>query len=195
MKTILKLSLVLLIITALLLPSCNSGLSITKRRYNKGYYVEHFSKKHAQQHSRENLANANRQKNNVKNNEYNSKTFETNSSEPASVSENNVITANAAPAANKAAKKAEKSISNKSESLIPVEFIKDPAKSFRSLTEKINKDGPVGAALSLLWILIVILLVVYIAGLLLDNFGLGWAIHILLVVILVLFILWLLRIL
>ncbi|MBA3665465.1 MAG: hypothetical protein H0W61_14815 [Bacteroidetes bacterium] len=55
--------------------------------------------------------------------------------------------------------------------------------------------GPVGAVLSLFWIVIVVLLAIYLIGLFFNGYGSGSLIHILAVVVLVLFVLWLLRIL
>jgi len=52
-----------------------------------------------------------------------------------------------------------------------------------------------GAALSLLWIVIVIILILWLVGILAGGFGLGGLLNILLIIALVLLILWLLRIL
>jgi Family of unknown function (DUF5670) len=54
-------------------------------------------------------------------------------------------------------------------------------------------DGA-GAALSLLWIVIVIILIIWLIGILAGNFGLGGLINLLLLIALILLILWLLRI-
>jgi Flp pilus assembly protein TadB len=62
------------------------------------------------------------------------------------------------------------------------------------ITDVKKQDDVARDALSLLWILIVALLIIYIVGLILDSFGIGPVIHILGVVVLVLLILWLLRI-
>jgi len=80
-------------------------------------------------------------------------------------------------------------------SLHPASFLTNPVQSFTQLKKHIAASPAAGEALSMLWILAVIILVVYIAGLLLDNFGAGWIIHLLLVAALVIFLLWLLRIL
>jgi hypothetical protein len=55
--------------------------------------------------------------------------------------------------------------------------------------------GALGTVLSLFWIVIVALLVVYIVGLVLNGYGFGSLIHILLIVILLLAVLWLLKVL
>jgi hypothetical protein len=192
MKNLFKISLILLV-AGVIFASCNSSLSITKRRYNKGYYVQHSHHKHVSPKDNEPdkvntakkdheeflaLAKASEQE-------------QAGTSGSARPEQPKVI---AAAVGKKKDPTPGDHFSNRSGSLVPVEFVKDPVKSFKALTGKLNA-GPGGEALSLLWILILILLIAYIAGLLLDNFGLGWVIHILLVIILVLLILWLLRIL
>lgn len=68
--------------------------------------------------------------------------------------------------------------------------------SVRAAADKIvnPEAGLVGAALSLFWIVIVIVLVIYLVGLLMNDYGIGNFIHILAVIAVVLLILWLLRI-
>jgi hypothetical protein len=64
----------------------------------------------------------------------------------------------------------------------------------RELKNVLTKDDVARDALSLVWIVIVVLLIVYILGLFLDLFGIGPIFHVLAAIILVLLILWLLRI-
>lgn len=88
-----------------------------------------------------------------------------------------------------------KSGQKKSEiTLTPSSFIINPIQSFTALKKHIEASPAAGEALSMLWLLAVVLLVVYVAGLLLGNTGGGWLIHLLLVAALVVFILWILRI-
>lgn len=72
--------------------------------------------------------------------------------------------------------------------------IKELVKSPFKVTKLVAARGSGDDGRSLIWVLIVILLVIYIAGLLLDTFGLGGLFHILGVIILVLLLLWLLRV-
>ncbi|HXU28576.1 MAG TPA: DUF5670 family protein [Bacteroidia bacterium] len=60
--------------------------------------------------------------------------------------------------------------------------------------KKAAPDDVVVDALSLFWIIILILLILWLVAILTGGWGLGWAIHILLVIALILLILWLLRI-
>jgi hypothetical protein len=57
-----------------------------------------------------------------------------------------------------------------------------------------NSSGDRGAALSLLWIVIVVILILWLIGILAGGFGLGGLINVLLIIALVLLILWLLRV-
>jgi hypothetical protein len=57
-----------------------------------------------------------------------------------------------------------------------------------------HDDGGGRAALSLLWIIIVIILIIWLIGILAGNFGIGPVINVLLIIALILLILWLLRI-
>lgn len=69
--------------------------------------------------------------------------------------------------------------------------------SLKASADKIinPEAGLLGAALSLFWIVIVALLVIYIVGLVLNGYGFGSLIHILGIVVLLLAVLWLLRVL
>jgi hypothetical protein len=172
------------LITVFLFSACNSSLSITKRRYTKGYYIHHPSAPNA-------LATENLLK---KNHKQTATTKEQNTV----AAENEAlasITGPQSPAAASPQKSRTTNAKTPERSLAPSEFITQPVKSFTALKKQIEAHSAVGEALSLLWLLVVILLVVYIAGLLFDNFGAGWIIHLLLVAALVMFILWLLRIL
>jgi hypothetical protein len=188
MKNLFKLSIVLFI-TSIILSSCNSNLSITKRRYSKGYFVERHSNKHNENQEKTKVAK-HRKTEPVRvltNNEL-VKT------EPVkqNTSESRVITAEVN--AEKPAKKTSEIKTNEAKPDL-VSYVKNPVKTFKDLSGKIGTAATGDDALSLLWILILILLIIYVAGLLFDNFGLGSLIHVLAVIALVLLILWLLRIL
>lgn len=187
MNNLLKLSLFFLI-AVFALPSCNSSLSITKRRYTKGFYVHHVSKPSTPKEQQRSWAEPS---NVVKVNaieEYR----RANTANESVNQKQSIVTAEAPQTSGPVENKILQAGSDPSVQLSHA--IRNPVKTFKQLSSEIKSAGPAEGALSLLWILLVILLVAYIAGLLLDNFGIGWLIHILLVIILVLFILWLLRI-
>ncbi len=179
-----RLLLPFVLITVFLFSACNSSLSITKRRYTKGYYIHHPSAPNAL--AAENLLKKNH------------KQTATAKEQNAASAENDFLASKNEPesvAATSAHKNRTTHAKTPERSLAPSAFITRPVQSFTTLKKQIEASAAVGEALSLLWLLIVILLVLYIAGLLFDNFGAGWIIHLLLVAALVLFILWLLRIL
>jgi hypothetical protein len=189
MKNIIK-AISLLIIFGLGLFSCKTA-SIMKRHYNKGYYV---SKKHAPAETKTEETTA---------------AVKTIPSTPGSKSSQNV--------ANITTPEVKKDVVVKDEPLVektktkrsalqenlpsvantfggPKDLFRGVTSTPRDLKKLIAQDDVARDALSLLWILIVILLIVYIIGLLLDLFGLGPIFHILGVIVLVLLLLWLLRI-
>jgi hypothetical protein len=187
----LLLSSVLLLILSLFLESCNSSLSITKRRYHKGYYVHHNTGRSDVASKTTGNSRLSKQKHS--------------SPEAARSQQSSEQTASVEPAGDLPVLTAEAParVSDKDEymsarpsSTLPIELaIKNPVKTIKALTDQIAAHPEAEDALSLLWILLLILAIVYVAGLLLNNFGLGSLIHVLLVIILVLLILWLLRIL
>lgn len=69
-----------------------------------------------------------------------------------------------------------------------------PVKALKVKNVKSGSGATSADALSLFWIVILVLLVLWAAGLISGGWGLGWVINVLLVIALVLLILWLLRI-
>ena len=179
-----RLLLPLLFISALIFSSCNSALSITKRKYMKGYYVHHSNTANAAS-SAKTLTKKHK------------KLTEKKASELEQPRTEAVITLQEDVLKSETHRTILPGTTQKNASLIelsPSTFITNPVQSFKQLKKHIEASPAAGEALSMLWLLAVILLVVYLAGLLLDNFGAGWVIHLLLVAALVIFLLWLLRI-
>lgn len=183
MKNLLKITL-LFIAAGILFASCKT-MSLTKRHYNKGYYVSHSGKK-----SKATAYNLPQQKAEL--------LSPKNISLP--VAKNNdlgLVASNSKPdeIINKETKNV-KDVENKiryagaSGSDIAKEIVKSPFKITKMVPAADRGDD----ALSLIWIVIVVLLILYLFGLLFDGFGLGGLIHVLAVIALVLLILWLLRI-
>jgi hypothetical protein len=192
MKNLLKL-LLLFAATSILFASCKTA-SITKRHYTKGYYVSHSGKKgkNSPATTEKTLPGTNAESLTAK------------ESRPESTDSQNEKSLAMTPPATGTQPliKSEKSTTKK-------EIITDDADNEITLAEPSVKQMVINPfklakvaaardsgddALSLIWLLIVVLLIIYIAGLLLDNFGLGGIIHILGVIILVLLVLWLLHI-
>lgn len=185
MKTFIR-SISLLIILSLGLFSCKTA-SIMKRHYNKGYYV---SKKHKPSETK--TAERTTRKTTVAPDFKPTEEFA-----KVSIPENgkDVIIRD-----EPFSKKAKKGLIKDGTQPIANAFnkLKDPFDGVigmpRQLKETLKQNDVARDALSLLWILILILLIVYVIGLLLDFFGLGPIFHILGVIVLVLLILWLLRV-
>jgi cobalamin biosynthesis Mg chelatase CobN len=175
----------ILTLAGLLLSSCSSNLSFTKRRYTKGYFVEHHQKPSqpiATESSKSKAVNAE--------DKILVQTLTAHKSENETVKNKNVYTASAATAKNKSAKASHKPVSKAD----AVELaIKHPIKAIRTAKD-LGQAATSEDARSLIWIIIVVILILYLLGLLFDGFGLGGLIHILAVIAVVLLILWLLRI-
>ena len=191
MKKLITLS-TICIITSLLFSSCKSNMSVTKRHYNKGYYIAHSKGKQTvtapkeekvvQMKTRNTLYSVQNLPNQNIINGY---------SNPSPVVNNTVITASNE-------KNQSKVVSQKNTKQIlklKNRFITNPVvqiKHAMSETKKISSRDD-GGGLSLFWIVILLLLILWAVGFLFFT-SIGSLIHVLLVIALVLLILWLLRI-
>lgn len=183
------------IVLSLLFISCNSHFSLTKRHYNKGYHISSY-------HTPSSVNKSNKspvvksfvEKPNIEvldkrtiqgeiRNELPSKKTII-SQEP--LADGNLSNKTYIPIAAPTVANTGKPIANPSNTTIG----KITKTGFQNNIQKINSERQH----SLLWIVIVAILIIWLIGFLLDGFGLGWLIHILLVVALVLLILWLLGI-
>ena len=189
-------SLIICVLAALILSSCGSSSFITKRRYTKGYYVSNTHGKH-----------------------------KTPVSTPTGKTERaDVVTISPAPAADPelkapAATAPEKNVLTQKKSASRLDAIKNKIAAKQAVKSHRNNDadqqlsigefkqshnklpslrptaGSDDDALSLFWIVIIVLLVLYLLGVISGGWGLGILIHLLLILALILLILWLLRIL
>lgn len=170
------------LVACVLFSSCSSKLSITKRHYNKGYYVEHTGKTPAFV-KQQSVAT-------TKTPSFNQQTL---------VSQTNKVESIQTPVADKAfnitsntryASAQTRSVQNIN---APAAVTEIPAPLITSsITAVTNvKDGERRATLSLFWLVILIIVILWAFG---FGFGVGVFINILLVVALILLILWLLRI-
>jgi hypothetical protein len=195
MKNLTKL-IAALITTGIIFTSCSSNFSIMKRHYTSGYYIDY---------TRNNKEAIPKVAGNV-------------STTVAATSQPDVAQI-PAPSTNSAQPDKEKkaSIATKLKTAIPKTISQVITKQnqlnrnggINALTKEsttslsqpnsvttITQDGDRGehAALSLLWLVIVIILILWLIGILTGGFGLGGLINLLLVIALILLILWLLRI-
>ena len=185
MKKLITLS-IIFVLTSIVLISCKSSSSVMKRRYNKGYYVHHTAK-----HSEPKPGKT------VKNKEavQSPALAETIVVAPAVKETISPSLPNITAGANTTAKSTVAKHSKNTISTIPAEYsIAKPFKTLKNIGTKINSSDAAGDALSLLWILIVVVLILYLLSFLFNGYGLGGFVHLLAVIFLVLLILWLLRI-
>jgi hypothetical protein len=177
---------VIFLLAGFVFSSCSSNLSITKRRYTKGYFVQHHQKTKPAE-SRSNNKNENQA------------VSAADKYAPPVLSE--VVTAKKlqshAPAliltAEAPKKVADKHVKTSSNAVPLSVAITNPVKALDTASKLVKTAATGDDALSLLWVVIVVILIIYLLGLLFDGFGLGNLIHILAAIALVLLILWLLR--
>jgi len=188
MKNIFKLS-ILLLILSIILNSCKTS-SLTKRHYNNGYHLSHSYKKHKIKPIQtatervETLQTINQVKT-VSGKQKPEQKLLASADRMKSKTQNTSAESNPAKKLTQMLKLGTASLCT-----LPIEKIKKTVKIRPIPSERGAREN---SALSLIWVLIVLLIVAYLIGILLDGFGLGGLIHILGVIIVVLLILWLLR--
>jgi|JI10StandDraft_1071094.scaffolds.fasta_scaffold04060_17 hypothetical protein len=194
MKKIITLNIFCLFVI-MLISSCGTNGSITKRHYTKGYHIAHNKGKHK--------VNAQKERTNIAHQKTTESTILIPSKEI--VKENN---SNNAEVVNSIADKSTLTASSSKKPVViktqsTAKSLLKSAPVFKIFPSKENKHSffsksrPVasdGSGLSLLWIVILVLLILWALGLISGGFGLGGFINILLVIALILLILWLLRI-
>jgi uncharacterized membrane protein len=181
------------IVLCLLLSSCSSNISIVKRHYTKGYYIEYAK-----------LAQTVPQ--NKPERTYERKAMVSTHTIPGLSKELYVKTdfnedikvPDIIPVEKQRKNKAITHVTTKLPITQQLTTTNEPVlQSQRTALSQASDYGEghsERAALSLLWIIILILLILWLVGLLAGGFGLGGLINVLLVIALVLLILWLLRI-
>lgn len=193
MKNLLRI-LIITAITSFALSSCSDKISITKRKYNRGYYVSHSNKRgdvkrpaqapelklEAPVETEIVLAKPPTQQNKV-----------TESDPSLSASTARPIDNNKIMSSKKV--HIDRQVNKKYLKVKQLEKLMPSATYSSDIKKRLNAQSD-SEALSLLWIVIVVVLILYLLGLLFGGFGLGGAIHVLAVIFLVLLILWLLRV-
>ena len=193
MKTLITLSIACL---GILLSSCGSNFTITKRHYNSGYYVDIVKNYKAKSEKKTEVAPALLPQATTASPE---KTIVEQKDVVVNTNQTAGTVNNTSPISTKATKSHSNYMSHKRVKEVPVEqpqIMNKPVvqNDITTAPENISQDDNGRAALSLLWIVIVIVLILWLIGLLADGFGLGGLINLLLVIALILLILWLLRI-
>lgn len=197
MKKVFKLSVICLILS-ILTASCGSSANFTKRRYTKGNYVSYNFKKQSveteQDEEEENTSQIEINETPENTIIASNITINTNS-ELRSTDHTDVL--NTENESNQESNGAEEqkeektkpsSIQKMKNNLNPIVKLKT------TIADKKSKQAPQsdGDALSLLWIVIIVLLILWALGFISGSFG--GLVHLLLVIALILLILWLLRV-
>jgi len=166
----------------IILPSCNSSMSITKRRYNKGYYVQHTKHKQEKKLAKSKAAEKRALT------DYKLKATE---HIPKVTPEVQAPVKKAIAAVSEAPKERH---SVKARAPLPAAALGliSPLKALDTADKLIKMADAGDDALSLLWVVVIVLLIVWLLGILFEVGG-GF-VHILGVIALVLLILWLLKI-
>lgn len=205
MKNLLQIVIVT-IIASFLFSSCARNMSIAKRKYNKGYYISHTGKK-PEVSNKKTAIGLKHEKADTKD----EVATNAGSNVAAPVANQNEVIAESAieqatMLSHKQSAKHKEAISKKEKFVYntfakhtglvsKIERITGNKNLSSKIQTKLSTGGDAaGDVLSLFWIVLLILLLFYLIGLLFEGFGLGWAFHIIGLVLLILFILWLLRV-
>ncbi len=174
------------LIAILLMPSCSSKMGLMKRHYSKGYYVSHSGSKNKTPIAKEESKRVDTEKIEiiqVVSAQPKEKTFE-NQVKPKPTES---IMASAIPT-KKGYVNMERKTNYKSIT------VTKPATEVRKMITQLGTASSDRDGLSLFWLVILVILILWLFGFLAGGFGLGGLINILLVIALILLILWLLRV-
>ena len=194
MKSVLKICLISLM-SGIIFWSCSSKLSVTKRHYSRGYYVAHTTGKPNTSTKHKKISQVPAKSYRDKNSEVRLDKIENTKEINASsdlIANNNVANRNQSnqTLSNKAEKIYAPALSIKHLTIkTPVQELKRAWLSTKSESAHSDREG-----LSLFWLVIVIILILWFFGYIAGWGGTGGLINLLLLVALILLILWLLRI-
>jgi hypothetical protein len=180
------------IIASILFSSCKSNISIAKRHYNKGYYVDYNSGKHD--------AATVKEEKTVQSNTSKPLNFQQDKVAPNSVSmqsdHSSVTEKNITIASNEKTKSTIPSKQNAKQTVkLKIKSITNPAAKIKRSLFGVDMAGTCSAndeGLSVFWVVILVLLILWAIGFI--GYGLVGLINVLLVIALILLILWLLRV-
>ena len=183
----------IIIISIVLFSSCESNMSITKRHYNNGYYIANSKMKHDNNQKKietaiptKTILSSNSIQNKIESNAINMDSVHN-----SFIDKNDMVASN-----NKMPGKTNTHNKIKNAVKQQAEILRHSAKQNKRNVFRKNKvkDDSTDDALSLLWIVIVVILILWLVGFLLGGFGLGGIFNLLLLIALILLVLWLLRI-
>jgi len=196
MKKLIKYSAICIIaIAGVLFSSCGSNMSVTKRHYNKGYYIARSNGKQTKLTKEEGKTVQGKTRQTL----YSIQNLEEQNvisgySGQSPLKDNKLIVASNKKMQRKVISQPGKRQTLKQNAII----FRYPAvqiKQALSETKKVSGSSSDRDGLSLFWIIILVILILWAIGFWGGGFGLGALINLLLLVALILFILWLFRIL
>jgi len=184
----------LILVASILFSSCQT--TMIKRHYRKGYYVEH--KKHNQKSDVvKKESNENSEALTLKSPPALPAIKSELSSAETQTDEEIPTLGTGTKSKNSIAKNTEeRSAYNTDEKEKKTGVLRVKTNKAKAVAEKIvgPEGGLLAATLSLFWIIIVVLLVIYLIGIVFEGFGIGGLFHLMALIILILLILWLLGI-
>lgn len=175
----------LCLIAILLMPSCRSKMGMTKRHYMKGYYVSHTKANNKTLATKAQTKHMEADKM-TSVNVLSTKAKEITLNDQVNTQPKESIMASAFPKESKSTY-SESKVNYKSVAINP------QVKQLKQALSKSN-SGSREDGLSLFWIIILVILILWLLGFLAGGLGLGGFINILLIIALILLILWLLRV-
>lgn len=180
----------LIILLALFAGSCKT--SLMKRHYRNGYFVEHKHKNNpASENDKQSVASTKKRSVASKTETAFAQTTTASPKKEAAISSEETVVQK--KTINSTQEKAMK-LAKKANDLGPVKLDEN---KLRAVAAKQNADmdgSTADDALSLFWIVLLVILILYLLGFVFDGYGLGILVHLLLLIFLILLILWLLRI-
>lgn len=189
------------LLASIALTSC---VSITKRHTNKGYYITTTRHKPAvfSPNDQAILHTENKRSGNIEQSQTaiirENKTAEIKSTEQQQAPSSEIVNLDQQASLSTQSNTEKSSASSPKQTITKQsntlkELVKHP-QQMQSKIKKMTANKPISDDLSLVWVIVIILLVLWALGMIAGGLGLGGLIHILLVIALILFILWLLRI-
>ena len=183
----------IIIVTTVLLSSCGANMSITKRHYNNGYYVSNtkMPSKEKQRGIEKWAQTKTNESPNFAHNKSEDNAINIDSAESLIIDNNVMVASNNKIEGSTNSRNIIKHAIKQQAKILTHATEQNKHTSFRKNKLSDDSDDP----LSLLWIVIVAILILWVLGLLTGGFGLGGLFHLLLLIAVILLVLWLLRIL
>jgi len=183
-------------IASILFTSCKSSMSVTKRRYNSGYYITYNNGKQCSPALKEQTKTTS----SASTNQVKLLQEQVKQKKTKEYAQDNCVEDNTTVVASTEKKQYRTVLKQhiKQIQALQTKIIENRTLQIKQTLSKTKKTNTTSSddddALSLFWIVILVILILWALGLLAGGFGLGGLINLLLLVALILLILWLLKI-